>query len=119
MRRTQPKPLVQPFPKSSWPNVVDAAELVSQSEFAEQRDGLTGVGAKNDCGPEDALQPSDQRPVLRAALWQPGGVKHVGGARKGDSARLLSIRQGCKEEWNQAILSPRQPIVGVPGDEEH
>jgi hypothetical protein len=40
------------------------------------------------------------------------------GAGERDPARPLSVRQRCQEQWNEAILSPRQAEVRVPGDEE-
>src|SRR5215831_472702 len=74
------------------------------------------IRAEKDGRAEDSLERGDQAPVLRTALLHSEGFEHLGCAFKHDLRRLLPDRLCCQEDWNQAILSPRQPVGGMACD---
>jgi hypothetical protein len=73
---------------------------------------------ENSCA-EDALERSNQSPVLGAALLDTKCVQHLGGTVKGNSRGLLANRHRRQKDRNQAILSPREAIAWVTSDLEH
>jgi hypothetical protein len=77
------------------------------------------VGAEEDRGAEDALERSNQSPVLGAALLNTKCIEHFGGAVERDPGGLLSNCHRRQENWNKPILSPWKAIARVTGDLKH
>ncbi len=78
-----------------------------------------GVRPEKDRSAEDALESSDQSPVLGTALLDIEFIEYFGGTIEGDPGGLLPNGHRCQKDRNQPILSPREFIAGVTGDLEH
>lgn len=79
---------------------------------------LLDVRSEEDRSTKDALERSDQPAVLRTALLDAEGIKHLGSAVERDPGGFLPNRHRRQEDRNQAILSPGQSIARVTSDLE-
>ena len=77
------------------------------------------VRSEEDRGAEDALERSNQSPVLGTALLNAEGIEHFGGAVESDPRGLLSNCHRCQKDRNQSILSPWEAVARVTGDLKH
>ncbi len=77
------------------------------------------VRSEEDRRAEDALERSDQSPVLGTALLDTECIEHFGGAVESDPRGLLSNCHRRQKDRNQPILSPRESIARVTGDLKH
>jgi hypothetical protein len=74
------------------------------------------VRAEKNRRAENALERSDQPPVLGTALLDTEGIEHFGGAAERDPRGLLPNCHRSQKDRNQPILSPWKPIAWVAGD---
>jgi hypothetical protein len=84
----------------------------------DRRERPMPVGSEEDGGTKGALESANQPAILRSPLLHTESIEHFGRAG-GDLPRPLAGRQGCQEEGHQAILAPREAVVGMAGDEEN
>src|ERR1700691_815625 len=85
-------------------------DLVNDGCFVALR-----IAAEENRCAKDSLKSAKQPSVLGAALLHAKGVQHFGRTPEGDRLPLLPDCQSCQEDRDQAVLSPRQAVVGLTG----
>jgi len=81
--------------------------------------GPLSVRSEEDRGTEDALERSDQSPILGTTLLDAECIEHFGSAVERDPRGLLPNCHRSQKDRNQPVLSPWKSIAGMTGDLEH
>ena len=85
-------------------------DVVKHGSFVELR-----IGTEENRSAKDSLKSTKQPPVLGAALLHAKSVEHLGCTAESDRLLLLPDCKSGQEDGDQAILPPRQTVVGMTG----
>lgn len=99
-------------PNLRFPHEIEPATLDHRRSTGEC------VRPEEDCRAEDSLEGSDEPTVLFPTDMHPKGFQHLGSGPESDRLAFLLYRQGCKEDWHEAVLPEGHAEVGMACDLE-